>query len=157
MKLVSSSRQSSHFRGLWYCIVSLCCPYLSSTVLPEQRCGEAVLRPVVQGAVDHAGLRAVGALRAELPAAAARAQHAPRLAAQLHAATSQRSTTWRGLFTNIEHQTTLVSAACHRSSKSTTVKMSKNENYLSWQFRLCLNIIFLIIIENGQYIRGLLV
>lgn len=59
------------------------------SVLPQQRRVEAMLRAVVQGAADHAGLRAVGALGAELPAAAAGAQHAPRLAAQLHPAARQ--------------------------------------------------------------------
>lgn len=59
-------------------------------VLPEQRRGQAVLRAVVQGAAGDAGLRAGGAVGAELPAAAARAVHAPGRPARLHAAAHRR-------------------------------------------------------------------
>lgn len=61
-------------------------------VLPEQRCGQAVLCAVVQRVADHAGLRAVCALSPELPAAAPGAQHTPRQSAQLHSAAPQRPT-----------------------------------------------------------------
>lgn len=66
-------------------------------VLPQQRCCEALLRDLVPRADDHAGLRAVGAVGAELPAAAARALRAPRRAAQLLAAAHQRPTARGGV------------------------------------------------------------
>lgn len=60
-----------------------------------------MLRAVVQGADDHAGLRAVSALGAELSAAASCAEPAPRQPACLHHPTCQRSTARGGLILSI--------------------------------------------------------